>query len=443
MKKNTFYLASLGCAKNTVDSDSMAVLLEEDGYQAVEKPNHAELLIVNTCGFIQTARQESIEVLHELADKKKPGQLLVAAGCLTERYRELLVNSVPGIDGFIGTRRWMDILDLVKGLKESNAGAPQYHIPESATVGRDEKGVVRAAVQGASAYLKIADGCRRPCAFCSIPLIKGTTVSRPMEAILEDAAILQDSGIKELILIAQDTTDYGVDLGMKDGLSTLLEALLPKIPQVPWVRILYSYPGYVTDRLIGLMASSKQILPYFDIPLQHASPDVLKRMKRPADMDWVRRTIEKMRKAIPSLAIRTTFIVGYPGETDAEFNMLLDFMREIQFDHVGAFPFSFEPGTSSEPLGDTVPETVKQARMQELMSLQESISLMRNQAWIGKHLTVLIEGQGDGISVGRSFRDAPEIDGLVIVENEIKVGSLVPVLINGAMTHDLTGSLVP
>lgn len=443
MKKNTFYLASLGCAKNTVDSDSMAVLLEEDGYQAVEKPNHAELLIVNTCGFIQTARQESIEVLHELADKKKPGQLLVAAGCLTERYRELLVNSVPGIDGFIGTRRWMDILDLVKALKESNAGVPQYHIPESATVGRDEKGVVRAAVQGASAYLKIADGCRRPCAFCSIPLIKGTTVSRPMEAILEDAAILQDSGIKELILIAQDTTDYGVDLGMKDGLSTLLEALLPKIPQIPWVRILYSYPGYVTDRLIGLMASSKQILPYFDIPLQHASPDVLKRMKRPADMDWVRRTIEKMRKAIPSLAIRTTFIVGYPGETDAEFNMLLDFMREIQFDHVGAFPFSFEPGTSSEPLGDTVPETIKQARMQELMSLQESISLMRNQAWIGKHLTVLIEGQGDGISVGRSFRDAPEIDGLVIVENEIKVGSLVPVLINGAMTHDLTGSLVP
>lgn len=442
MKKNTFYLASLGCAKNTVDSDSMAVLLEEDGYQAVAKPNNAELLIVNTCGFIQSARQESIEVLQELADKKKPGQILVAAGCLTERSRELMVNSVPGIDGFIGTRRWMDILDLIKSLKDTTVGTPQYHIPESATVGKDEKGVVRAAVQGASAYLKIADGCRRPCAFCSIPLIKGTTVSRPMDAILEDAVILQDSGIKELILIAQDTTDYGVDLGMKDGLSTLLKALLPKIPQIPWVRILYSYPGYVTDRLIDLMATSKQILPYFDIPLQHASPDVLKRMKRPADMDWVRRTIEKMRKAIPDLAIRTTFIVGYPGETDVEFNTLLDFMREIKFDHVGAFPFSFEPGTGSEPLGDTVSVAVKQARMDELMALQESISLMRNQAWIGKHLTVLIEGQGDGISVGRSFRDAPEIDGLVIVENEIEVGSLVPVLINGAMTHDLTGSLV-
>ena len=442
MKKNTFYLASLGCAKNTVDSDSMAVLLEEDGYHAVEKPNNAEVLIVNTCGFIQSARQESIDVLQELADKKKPGQILVAAGCLTERSRELMVTSVPGIDGFIGTRRWMDILDLVKQLKQATPGTPQYHIPESATVGRDEKGVVRASVQGASAYLKIADGCRRPCAFCSIPLIKGTTVSRPMEAIIEDAVILQDSGVKELILIAQDTTDYGVDLGMKDGLAELLETLLPRIPHIPWVRILYSYPGYVTDRLIDLMATSKQILPYFDIPLQHAHPDVLKRMKRPADMDWVRRTIEKLRKAIPDLAIRTTFIVGYPGETDAEFNALLDFMREVQFDHVGAFTFSFEPGTSSEPLGDTVSEAVKQTRLLELMTLQESISLMRNQAWIGKPLTVLIEGQGDGISVGRSFRDAPEIDGLVIVENEIEVGSLVPVLINGAMIHDLTGRLI-
>lgn len=441
MKKNTFFLVSLGCAKNTVDSDSMAVLLEEDGFKAVEKASNAELLIVNTCGFIQSARQESLDVLGDLAKKKKPGQRLIAAGCLTERHRELMITSVPGIDGFIGTRRWMDILELVKNLR-ATPQEPKYHIPESATVGKDEKGVVRAAVQGASAYLKIADGCRRPCAFCSIPLIKGTTVSRPMEAILEDAAILQDSGVKELILIAQDTTDYGVDLGIKDGLSFLLESLLPTIPHIPWVRIMYSYPGYVTDRLIDLMGSSKQILPYLDIPLQHAHPDTLKRMKRPADMDWVRRTLDKMRNAIPDLAIRTTFIVGYPGETDVEFRSLLDFMKEIRFDHVGAFTFSFEPGTSSEPLGDPVPESVKLARLQELMSLQEEISLSRNQAWIGKKLSVLIEGLAEGISVGRSYRDAPEIDGLVIVENEIEVGSLVPVQITGAMTHDLTGSLI-
>ena len=441
MKTNSFYLVSLGCAKNTVDSDSMATLLERDGFQAIQRAATAEFLIVNTCGFIKSARQESIDVLIELAQKKKPGQWLIAAGCLPERYRDQLISSVPGIDGFLGTRRWMDILDLVKSLR-AEPSSPRYHIPETATVGTDEKGVVRAAVQGASAYLKIADGCRRPCAFCSIPLIKGTTVSRPMEVILEDAEILQDSGVKELILIAQDTTDYGVDLGLKDGLSNLLEHLLPKIPHIPWVRILYSYPGYVTERLIDLMSSSKQVLHYLDIPLQHAHPDVLKRMKRPADVDWVYRTIEKMRKAMPDLAIRSTFIVGYPGETDQQFNTLLDFLREIRLDHVGAFPYSSESGTASEALGDTNPEEVKQARLAELMKVQEEISLSRNQSWIGRTLNVLIEGHGDGISVGRSYRDAPEIDGLVIVETELEIGSLVPVMINGALTHDLTGSLM-
>ncbi len=438
MKKNSFYLASLGCAKNTVDSESMAVILERDGYTAMEKAANAEMLIVNTCGFIQTARQESIEVLQELAGRKKAGQWLIAAGCLTERHRDWMLAEVPGIDGFIGTRRWMDILELVKNLR-SEPSQPRYHIPESATVGKDEKYVVRAAVQGASAYLKIADGCRRPCAFCSIPLIKGTTVSRPMEAVIEDAVILQNTGVQELILIAQDTTDYGVDLGLKDGLTRLLENLLPKVPAIPWVRILYSYPGYVTDGLIDLMASSKQLLHYLDIPLQHAHPGVLKRMKRPSDMGWVHNTLAKMRSAMPDLAIRTTFIVGYPGETDAEFDALLDFIRETRFDKVGAFTFSFEPGTSSEPLGDPVPEALKQERLQELMRVQEGVSLARNQAWIGKTLNVLIEGEGDGISVGRSYRDAPEIDGLVIVENEIEVGHIVPVMITGALPHDLTG----
>ncbi len=441
MKQHSYYMVSLGCAKNSVDSDSMAVLLEQDGYKAVERPSNAEVLIVNTCGFIQTARQESMDVLRELVEKKKPGQLLIAAGCLIERFREQLAAEVQGIDGFIGTRRWMDILELVKNLRPENSSA-RYHIPETDTVGKDEKGVVRASIQGGSAYLKIADGCRRPCAFCSIPLIKGTTVSRPLEVILDDAALLQDSGIKELILIAQDTTDYGVDLGLKDGLTHLLKNLLPRIPEIPWVRILYSYPGYVTDSLIELMSSSQQILHYLDIPLQHAHPETLKRMKRPSDIDWVYRTIEKMRKAMPDLAIRSTFIVGYPGETEQEFDALLRFLTEIQLDHVGVFSFSFEPGTSSESLGDPIPEEVKQARMAELMKVQEGISLQRNQRLIGKSLSVLIEGHGDGISIGRSYRDAPEIDGLVIVEGEIEVGRLVPVRINGALTHDLTGSLI-
>lgn len=441
MREKTFYLVSLGCAKNTVDSESMGSLLTESGYRPVEKSSQAEVLIVNTCGFIATARQESIEVLQELAAKKKANQLLIAAGCLTERSRQLLTDSVEGVDGFIGTRRWMDILDLLSELKQ-NPQKPRYHLPESATIGKDEKGVTRVAVQGASSYLKIADGCRRPCAFCSIPLIKGTTVSRAPELIIRDAEQLQSWGIQELILIAQDTTDYGFDLGIKDGLATLLESMLPKIPQIPWIRVLYAYPGYVTDHLIDVMAKNQQMLHYFDIPLQHAHPDLLKSMKRPSDMDWVHKTLLKMRTAMPDLALRTTFIVGYPGETEEKFQTLLDFMEEVKFDHVGAFTFSFEPGTSSEPLGDPIPEEVKQERLERLMKLQEKISLGLNQRWIGKQLDVLIEGQGDGISVGRSYRDAPEIDGLVIIEGELEEGEIVPVQITGAMTHDLSAKQI-
>jgi len=439
--KKTYYLASLGCAKNTVDSSSMAELLEKDGYRGTDDPTQASVLIVNTCGFIQAARDESLQVLGELSLQKQPGQWLIAAGCLTERYRELITEKVQGVDGFIGTRRWMDILELLSEMR-SNPKTPQYHIPDVESVGRDEKGVLRASVQGASAYLKIADGCRRLCAFCSIPLIKGTTVSRPIEVILNEAEKLQNHRVKELILIAQDTTDYGYDLEMKDGLVTLLEKMLPRIPEIPWLRLLYSFPGYVSDRLIDLMSDTPQILHYFDIPLQHADPGLLKKMKRPSDIDWVYRTVEKMRARIPDLAIRSTFIVGYPGETEKEFNTLLKFLEEMQLDHVGAFTFSFEPGTTSESFGDPVSEEEKQERLRRLMKLQESISLKRNQALIGKKLDVLIEGEGDGISVGRSYRDAPEIDGLVIVNGMLPIGTIQPVQITGAMTHDLTADIV-
>jgi len=439
--KKSYYLASLGCAKNTVDSASIAELLEKEGYRGTEDPAKAGVLIVNTCGFIQAAREESIEVLQELAKGKRADQWLIAAGCLTERNREDISKNVKGVDGFIGTRRWMEILDLIDELRK-NPHVPRYHLPDSPTVGTDEKGVLRASVQGASAYLKIADGCRRPCAFCSIPLIKGTTVSRPLAVVVKEAEELQSRGIKELILIAQDTTDYGYDLGIKDGLVTLLEKLLPGIPDIPWLRILYSYPGYVSDRLIDLMSDSSKILHYFDIPLQHADPTILKSMKRPSDIDWVYRTVEKMRKRIPDLAIRSTFIVGYPGETEKEFRTLLSFIEEMQMDHVGAFTFSFEKGTPSEPLGDPVSKEEKEERLRRLMELQESISLKRNQSLIGKKMQILIEGSSEDISVGRSYRDAPEIDGLVIVEGSIPVGTLQPVQITGAMTHDLTGLVV-
>jgi len=437
-----FYLVSLGCAKNTVDSESMGSLLTQAGYKSTEKWGDADFLIVNTCGFIGPARQESIDTLKDLAKRKKRGQYLVAAGCLTERYRELVAAEVPGIDGILGTRRWMDIVDLVQQLRPGQRyPEPLYHLPDAPTVGSDEKGVLRVAVQGASAYLKIADGCRRPCAFCAIPLIKGTAVSRPQASILAEAKILQDAGVQELILIAQDTTDYGHDLGIKDGLSYLLEGILREAPLIPWVRVLYAYPGYVTDRLMDVMGSSPQMVPYLDMPLQHAHPQALKRMRRPANMEWVYNTLRKMRAAIPNLALRTTFIVGYPGETDEEFQTLMDFIQEIQFDHVGMFLFSFEKGTASEPLGDPVPAEVKEERMSRLAAAQEQISLARNQSYVGKVQPVLVEGYNQGISVGRAYHDAPEIDGMVFIEGKAEIGKIVPVRINGAMTHDLTGML--
>ena len=254
---------------------------------------------------------------------------------------------------------------------------PRYHLPEAPTVGTDEHGVLRVSVQGASAYLKIADGCRRPCAFCAIPLIKGTAVSRPVESILAEARILQARGIHEINLIAQDTTDYGHDLGLKNGLAYLLKKLTAAVPQVDWIRVMYAYPGFVTDELIEVMATHKQVVHYLDIPLQHAHPSVLRRMKRPTNIDWVYKTIEKMRKAMPDLALRTTFIVGYPGETDEQFQTLLDFVEEMRFDKVGAFKFSFEPGTASEPLGDPIPAEVKEERFKRLMETQQKISLAR------------------------------------------------------------------
>ncbi len=438
MDKKSFHLLSLGCAKNTVDSDSMAQLLMKADYQPTDDSTEAGVIIVNTCGFIGPAKEESLDVLQEMAAQKQDGQILIAAGCLTQRYGEQVARQVQGIDGILGTRRWMDILDVVGTLREDKHPEPIYHLPEVPTVGQEEAGTQRVSIQGASAYLKIADGCRRPCAFCAIPLIKGTAVSRPVEAILEDARSLQELGVYEINLIAQDTTDYGHDLGMRNGLATLLENMVQAVPEIPWLRILYAYPGYVTDELIEVMAAHEQVLPYLDMPLQHAHPATLRRMRRPANMDWVRNALGEMRAAMPDLALRTTFIVGYPGETEEEFQTLLDFIEEMHFDRVGAFQFSFEPGTASEPLGDPVPEEVKQARWERLMESQQRISLERNQSYVGKILDVLIEGQGDGLSLGRSYRDAPEIDGMVIIEDEIPVGSMIPARITGAMAYDLT-----
>ncbi len=451
--KDKYYLLSLGCSKNTVDSESIAQVLAQNNLRGVGNPEEAEVLIVNTCGFIGSAKDESIDALRELVAVKRPQQMVIAAGCLSQRYGDTLVQEVPGLDGVIGTRRWMDIFDLITRLRTRKHPEPLYHLPTDAeVVGLDERGVLRASVQGAYAYLKIADGCRRPCAFCAIPKIKGTAVSRPLESIVAEAVRLQAMGVKEVMLIAQDSTDYGYDLGMKDGLAHLLDAIVEAAPDIPWIRVMYAYPGYVTPRLMETMAKHKQVLPYLDIPLQHAHRETLKRMRRPAKVEWVYDTIGQLRQTIPELAVRTTFIVGYPGETDEEFDALMQFISDLRFDRVGAFTYSYEIGTPSALLPNQVADDVKQDRYHRLMELQQGISLAKNQSFVGKTLDILVEGQGMGededgnpldtvISLGRSYRDAPEIDGYVIVEGELPPGELVPVRITGATTYDLLATV--
>jgi ribosomal protein S12 methylthiotransferase len=452
-RKDKYFLMSLGCSKNTVDSESIAQILNKQGMVGVQVPDEAEILIVNTCGFINSAKQDSIDALRELVAVKHGKQMVIAAGCLSQRYGETLVQEVPGLDGVIGTRRWMDIFDLVTRLRDRKHPQPLYHLPTDAkTVGLDERGVLRASVEGAHAYLKIADGCRRPCAFCAIPKIKGTAVSRPIDHIVAEAVRLQDMGIKEIMLIAQDSTDYGYDLGLKNGLATLLDEICAAAPDIPWLRIMYAYPGYVTPKLMESMAKHKQVLPYLDMPLQHGSREVLKRMTRPAKVEWVYDTVGKLREIMPELAVRTTMIVGYPGETDAEFDELLKFVSDLQFDRLGAFTYSYEIGTPSALLTNHVDDAVKEERYNRLMELQQGISLKKNQSFIGKTLDILVEGHGEAededgnamdtvISLGRSYRDAPEIDGYVIVEGELPPGEIVPVRITGATTYDLLATV--
>ena len=434
MKPNTFHLVSLGCAKNTVDSTTMGNLLAKQGYIFEDDPAKAEVIIVNTCGFIRPAREEAIETINELSKKKSKKQILVAAGCMAEKFSDELKTHCKKIDAFLGTRKINQITQVLNNLKSGTS-------LRSITPQFDMDRLSQYALQGNSAYLKIADGCSRRCAFCGIPNIKGEWHSRPVEEILRDAAELDAQGIRELILIAQDTTAYGIDRGEKDALPKLLEQVEKAAPNIPWIRILYAFPGFVSDHLIDLMAEDNRILPYLDIPLQHAHPDTLKRMLRPSDMDSVRKTLEYMRKRMPHIAIRSTFITGFPGETEEEFTALYQFIEAMEFDRVGVFPYYSEKDTPSAKFADDVPEEVKLERQEHLYLLQQEISHDINLRFVGKTLDVLIEGvQEDGMLVGRSYRDAPEIDGLVFVSGDAPLGEIVPVQITGTVgDYDLIG----
>jgi ribosomal protein S12 methylthiotransferase len=437
-KQPSFYLLTLGCPKNLVDSEGMSELLMSGGYRPIDDPDGADVLIVNTCGFLEAAKVESVVALQELAANKRTDQALVAAGCMVQRFGPDLVREVPGLDGLIGTRSWPDIIPFLGKLRATHRQEPIFHLPETGDVPVETVALSRTAYgPRASAYLKISDGCSAPCAFCTIPGIKGPARSRPKELVLEEARSLVGSGVREMILIAQDTTAYGRDRGEGDGLPTLIEDLLGVTPELSWLRLMYAYPGHVSQRLIDVMAANSKVCHYLDMPLQHGHPDTLRRMRRPHNVDKLTRWIEFFRAAMPDAALRTTFIVGYPGETETEFQGLLEFMEAVQFDRVGIFTFSSEPGTPAHDLPDQVAEEVKQERYERAMEIQQAISLEKNQAQIGRRLDVLVDGAGDGVSIARSYRDAPEIDGFVVIEEELPVGEMLPVLVTGAMAYDL------
>lgn len=463
-KQRTYHILTLGCAKNAVDSEGMHSVLSRRGYEVVQTPRAAEVVIVNTCGFIGPSRDESMGVLRELAGRKRPGQLLVAAGCLPALPGwEQTVRDEQGVDAVIKTQQWSGIADLVDDLTGRDS-VPETWVAsrlaaEAAADGMIPLPLAEIAADGMiapftrtagrpSAYVKIADGCNHTCAFCTIPSIKGPSVSKRPIAVLEEVQGLVAGGTKEVVFISQNTGAYGQDLRPRTTLAEMLAWLCEQTPELPWLRMHYLYPTHITPQLIETLATVPQLVPYMDFPLQHAHPDILRAMGRPSDAAQTRRTIATLRDRIPDIALRTTFIVGYPGETEAQFQTLLDFLHEMQFDHVGAFTYCDEPGTRAALLPDDVPPDVKQERYARLMETQRAISLAKNHALVGQTLDVLVEGEGEvedeagmtvPISAGRAKRHAPEVDGLVFVAGVHPVGSIVPVRITEADEYDLWG----
>ncbi len=443
-----FYLLTLGCPKNVADSEGISSLMKQSGYRATDDPAKADVLIVNTCGFLQVARDESENALRELAVLKAPGQILVAAGCLPQRYGAQVMQDVPGIDGIIGTKQWTHIARFAKTLQGRRVNAQdrvrlgELELDRHRGSAHDDDDSLIATVnrnihsKNPSAYIKIADGCSAPCSFCTIPSFKGLQKSKPAAQVIAEAQDLVARGVKEIVLVAQDSTAYGRDWGAKDALPELMDALLDATPTLEWLRLMYAYPGHVSPQLAETMARHPQVVHYIDVPMQHGAAGVLRRMRRPSP-DLARRMIENLRSAMPDIAIRSTFIVGYPGETESEFQELLDFLTFAQLDRVGAFTFSPEPGTLSAEQPNQLLQELKDERYACVMEHQRAISLAKNRAFVGSQLDVLIEGVGDGISIGRSYRDAPEVDGMVIVQRELRVGAMVQVEVTGAMEYDL------
>jgi ribosomal protein S12 methylthiotransferase len=452
----SFLIVSLGCAKNTVDSEAMQQLLLASGYRRASDAASADLLIVNTCGFIESAKQESIDTLLQLGAEKRTDQKLIATGCLVERYPRELSEELPRIDAFIGARNWSALPRVVARLEsgpgpggsppaglspfeQARAPGSSLALVELAPRGELDLEIAARSARGPSAYVKISDGCDQRCAFCAIPFMKGNHRSKPIELILREVGQLLGQGVREVVLVGQDTTRYGHDLGQRDGLAALLEQMTDRFPDLAWIRVMYAYPRHITERFLGVMRERPQVLPYIDMPLQHTHPWTLARMRRPhRDTDDL---VGWMRDRVPGLVLRTTFIVGFPGETEAEFEHLLDSVRRLRFDRVGVFTYSNEDGTAAFGMADQVPQAEKRRRRSRLMAAARDITLACNQQMIGSQLEVLIEGRpedGSAWYAGRSYRDAPEVDGLVLVNAaELAVGELVRVRVERALAYDL------
>lgn len=434
-----FHILTLGCSKNRVDSDGMDHLLRSRGMVAAGNPEDARVVIVNTCGFLGAARDESVSVITEMLDRRQDGQIVIAAGCMPALGN--YADDIPaGVDHVLTTREWHRIGAVVGDLLGES--------PQAEVAGCEGMLTTFSPAQaGPSAYVKVADGCDHACAFCTIPSIKGAQMSKRPLHVLQEIVDLVGRGTKEIVLVAQDTIRYGADLGIKHGLPDLLTQIVEGVPDLPWLRMLYIYPSPLTLRMVDVMAEHDALLPYLDMPIQHADPTVLRAMNRPSSIDMTRRLIDHARAKMPDVVMRTTLIVGYPGETDAQFQTLLDFVQEQQFDHVGVFTYSPEPGTKAVALNlPAVPREVAEERRNAIMEAQQPISLRKNAALVGQTLQVLIEAVGEAedelgnsepISVGRARRHAPEVDGMVFVPGKLPIGSLVDLEIAEAGPYDL------
>jgi ribosomal protein S12 methylthiotransferase len=447
MKSNptTFAFVSLGCPKNLVDSERMLGKLCQDGYTLVPQADGADVVVVNTCGFIEPARQESLAVIREMLALKEQGRVgsVVVAGCLAERKKDELLQEVPGVDHIVGVFGREEIAQVVDRAVTQRAEQRSLFRPAPVRALQD---TARLRVTPRHyAYLKISEGCDRTCTFCAIPSMRGKHITKPIEEVIREARELASDGVRELIIVAQDTTYYGLDLYEKVRLAELL-CELEQVDGIEWIRVLYAYPIFFTDELVDTLAGSAKIIPYLDMPLQHISDRVLKRMQRRVRRDEIETLLHKLRGAIPGLTLRTTFIAGFPGETDAEFDELADFIRAVRFERLGVFPYSFEPGTPATRLDGHLPEKVKAQRRDRLMAVQQDIALAWSAAQVGKSIDVIIDGpdpEVPGHMLGRGHADAPDIDCVVRVKGKgLQAGDLVSVKITAADDYDLAGRAV-